>query len=69
MTDKRVEELCKEVSRFNHPDKYFNPYMSAPDFFRESSGTLKGEFKFLAKKILINLSIAAIVIGLYYIFR
>ena len=67
--DKRIEELCKEVSRFNHPDKYFNPYMSAPDFFRESSGTMKGELKFLAKKILINLLIVAIVIGLYYIFR
>ena len=67
--DKRIEELCKEVSRFNHPDKYFNPYMSAPDFFRESSGTMKGELKFLAKKILINVIIVAIVIGLFYIFR
>lgn len=69
MTDKRIEELCNEADRFNHPDKYFNPYMSASDFFRESSGTLKGELKFLAKKILINLFIVAIVIGLYYIFR
>jgi len=67
--DKRTEELCKEADRFNHPDKYFNPYMSASDFFRESSGTLKGELKFLVKKILINLFIVAIVIGLYYIFR
>ena len=67
--DKREEELCKEVNRFNHPDKYFNPYMSAPDFFRESSGTMKGELKFLAKKILINVIIVAIVIGLFYIFR
>jgi len=67
--DKRAQELCKEVDRFNHPDKYFNPYMSASDFFRESSGTLKGELKFLVKKILINLFIVAIVIGLYYIFR
>ncbi len=67
--DKRTEELCKEVDRFNHPDKYFNPYMSAPDFFRESSGTFTGEFKFLAKKILINLIIVAILIGIYYIFR
>jgi len=69
MTDKRIEELCKEVSRFNHPDKYFNPYMSAYDFFKQSSGSFKGELKFLAKKILINLSIIAIVIGLYYIYR
>ena len=67
--DKRTEELCKEADRFNHPDKYFNPYMSASDFFRESSGSFKGELKFLAKKILINLIIVAIVIGLYYIFR
>ena len=67
--DKRTEDLCKEIDRFNLPDKYFNPYMSASDFFRESSGTLKGELKFLAKKILINLLIVAIVIGLYYIFR
>lgn len=67
--DKRIIELCKEVDRFNHPDKYFNPYMSAPDFFRESSGTMKGELKFLAKKILINLLIVVIVIGIYYIFR
>jgi len=67
--DKRIQELCKEVDRFNHTDKYFNPYMSASDFFRESSGTLKGEIKFLVKKILVNFSIVAIVIGLYYIFR
>ena len=67
--DKRVEELCKEVERFNHPDKYFNPYMSASDFFKESSGTMKGELKFLFKKILINLLIAAVLTGLYYIFR
>ena len=67
--DKRTEKLCKEMDRFNHPDKYFNPYMSASDFFRESSGSFKGELKFLMKKILINLTIVAIVIGLYYIFR
>jgi hypothetical protein len=67
--DKRIEELCKEADRFNHPDKYFNPYMSAPDFFKQSSGSIKGELKFLVKKILINLSIAAVLTGLYYIFR
>ena len=67
--DKRTEELCKEADRFNHPDKYFNPYMSLSDFFRESSGSIKGELKFLAKKILINLIIVAILICLYYIFR
>ena len=67
--DKRIEELCKEADRFNHPDKYFNPYMSASDFFKESSGTMKGELKFLFKKILINLLIAAVLTGLYYIFR
>ena len=67
--DKRIEELCKEVNRFNHPDKYFNPYMSASDFFKQSSGSIKGELKFLAKKILINLLIAAVLTGLYYIFR
>ena len=67
--DKRTEDLCKEVDRFNHPDKYFNPYMSASDFFKQSSGSIKGELKFLAKKILINLLIAAVLTGLYYIFR
>jgi hypothetical protein len=67
--DKRVEELCKEVDRFNHPDKYFNPYMSAPDFFKQSSGSIKGELKFLVKKILINLLIVAIIIVIFYIFR
>ena len=67
--DKRIEELCKEADRFNHPDKYFNPYMSASDFFKQSSGSIKGELKFLAKKILINLLIAAVLTGLYYIFR
>jgi hypothetical protein len=67
--DKRIEELCKEADRFNHPDKYFNPYMSASDFFKQSSGSIKGELKFLVKKILINLSIAAVLTGLYYIFR
>lgn len=67
--DKRTEELCKEADRFNHTDKYFNPYMSAPDFFESSSGSFKGELKFFVKKILINLLIVAILIGLYYIFR
>ena len=67
--DKRIEELCKEADRFNHPDKYFNPYMSASDFFKQSSGSIKGELKFLAKKILINLLIAAVLTCLYYIFR
>lgn len=67
--DKRVEELCKEADRFNHPDKYFNPYMSASDFFNRSSGSFKGELKFLLKKILINLIIVAVIIGLYYIYR
>jgi hypothetical protein len=67
--DKRIEELCKEADRFNHPDKYFNPYMSASDFFKQSSGSIKGELKFLVKKISINLSIAAVLTGLYYIFR
>jgi hypothetical protein len=67
--DKRIEELCKEADRFNHPDKYFNPYMSASDFFKQSSGSIKGELKFLAKKILINLLIAAVLTVLYYIFR
>jgi hypothetical protein len=67
--DKRIEELCKEADRFNHPDKYFNPYMSASDFFKQSSGSFKGELKFLLKKILVNFLIVSIVIGLYYIFR
>jgi hypothetical protein len=66
--DKREEELCKEVERFNQPDRYFNPYMSAYDFFNKSSNSFKVEFKLLIKKFLINLSIVAIVIGLYYIF-
>jgi hypothetical protein len=67
--DKRIEELCKEANRFNHTDKYFNPYMSASDFFKQSSGSIKGELKFLVKKILINLLIVAIIIGIFYIFR
>jgi len=67
--DKRIEELCKEVNRFNHTDKYFNPYMKISDFFKQSNGRIKGELKFLVKKILINLSIASLVVGLYYIFR
>jgi len=67
--DKRIEELCKEVNRFNYPDKYFKTYMSASDFFKQSSGSIKGELKFLAKKILINILIVAIVISIYYIFR
>ena len=67
--DKRTEDLCKEIDRFNLPDKYFNPYMSAPDFFESSSGSLKGELKFFVKKIIVNLFIAAILFGLYYYFR
>ena len=67
--DKRIEELCKEVNRFNHTDKYFNPHVSASNFFKQSSDGIKGELKFLVKKILINLSIASLLVGLYYIFR
>jgi hypothetical protein len=67
--DKRIKELCKEVNRFNHPDKYFNPYMSASDFFKQSSGSIKDELKFLVKKVLINLLIVAIIISIFYIFR
>ena len=39
------------------------------NFFEPSSGSFNGELKFLTKKILINLMIVGIVIGLYYIFR
>jgi len=39
------------------------------NFFEPSDGSFKGELKFLTKKILINLFIAGITIGLYYIFR
>jgi hypothetical protein len=67
--DKRIEELCKEANRFNHTDKYFNPYMSASDFFKQSSGSIKDELKFLVKKVLINLLIVAIIISIFYIFR
>lgn len=39
------------------------------NFFEPSSGSFKGELKFLIKKILINLFIVTIIVGLYYIFR
>jgi hypothetical protein len=38
-------------------------------FFKPSDGSFKCELKFLIKKILINLFIIALIIGLYYIFR
>jgi hypothetical protein len=69
MDNKRIEEFCKEVERFNQPDRHFNPYMSSYNLCNESISGFKSELKSLAKKILINLSIVAIVIGLYYIFR
>ena len=69
MDNKRIEEFCKEVERFNQPDRHFNPYMSSYKLCNESISGFKSELKSLAKKILINLSIVAIVIGLYYIFR
>lgn len=69
MDNKRIEEFCKEVERFNQPDRHFNPYMSSYKLCNESINGFKSELKSLAKKILINLSIVAIVIGLYYIFR
>lgn len=68
--DKRTEDLYKEIDRFNRPDKYINTYMRVLEFiFRQSSGSMKGELKFLFKKILINLFIFSIIISLYYIFR
>jgi hypothetical protein len=39
------------------------------NFFVLSSGNFKNELKFVTKKILINLFIAAIMIGLFYLFR
>ena len=69
MDNKKIEEFCKEVERFNQPDRHFNPYMSSYKLCNESISGFKSELKSLAKKILINLSIVAIVIGLYYIFR
>lgn len=39
------------------------------NFFESSSGNFKGELKFLTKKILINLFIAAMMVGVCYLFR
>ena len=69
MDNKRIEEFCKEVERFNQPDRHFNPYMSSYNLCNESIGGFKSELKSLTKKFLISVSIVAIVIGLYYIFR
>ena len=67
--DKKTEELCKEIERFNQPDRHFNPYMSSYNLCNESISGFKSELKSLGKKILIYLIIVAIFIGLYYIFR
>ena len=69
MDNKRIEEFCKEVERFNQPDRHFNPYMSSYNLCNESISGFKSELKSLTKKFLISVSIVAIVIGLYYIFR
>jgi hypothetical protein len=69
MDNKRIEEFCKEVERFNQPDRHFNPYMSSYNLCNESISGFKSELKFLGKKILIYLIIVVIFIGLYYIFR
>ena len=69
MDNKRIEEFCKEVERFNQPDRHFNPYMSSYKLCNESISGFKSELKSLTKKFLISVSIVAIVIGLYYIFR
>ena len=69
MDNKRIEEFCKEVERFNQSDRHFNPYMSSYNLCNESISGFKSELKSLTKKFLISVSIVAIVIGLYYIFR
>jgi meiotically up-regulated gene 157 (Mug157) protein len=38
-------------------------------FFKPSDGSFKCELKFLIKKILINLFIVTVLVGLYHIFR
>jgi len=71
--DHRLKQLLEELNRANLPNNNFNPYMGAPQQFKEDhmevKNSLKSELKKTGIKILINVGIVVALITLYYIFR
>jgi hypothetical protein len=71
--DHRLKQLVEELNRANLPNNNFNPYMGAPQQFKEDhmevKNSLKSELKKTGIKILINIGIVITLITLYYIFR
>ena len=71
--DHRLKMLVEELNRANLPNNNFNPYMGAPQQFKEDhmevKNSLKSELKKTGIKILINVGIVVKLITLYYIFR
>jgi len=71
--DHRLKKLVEELDRVNSLNNNFNPYMGAPQQFKEDhmevKNSLKSELKKTGIKILINVGIVVTLITLYYIFR
>ena len=71
--DHRLKMLVEELNRANLPNNNFNPYMGAPQQFKEDhmevKNSLKSELKKTGIKLLINVGLVVTLITLYYIFR
>ena len=70
--DHRLKQLVDEMNRVNITNN-FNPYMGAPQQFKEDHMSVKNdlisELKKTGIKILINAGIIAVIFLLYYYFR
>ena len=70
--DHRLKQLVDEMNRVNLTNN-FNPYMGAPQQFKEDHMSVKNdliaELKKTGMKLLVNAGIIAVIVLLYYYFR
>jgi hypothetical protein len=73
MDELRLKSILKDIDGINQPKNNFNPYMGAPQQFKEDHMSVKNglisELKKTGIKILVNVGIIAVLILLYYCFR
>jgi hypothetical protein len=71
--DHRLKQLVDEMNRVNLTNNNFNPYMGAPQQFKEDHMSVKNdlitELKKTGMKLLVNAGIIAVIVLLYYYFR
>jgi hypothetical protein len=70
--DHRLKQLVDEMNRVNLTNN-LNPYMGAPQQFKEDHMSVKNdlitELKKTGMKLLVNAGIIAVIVLLYYYFR